>query len=92
MKKMVSDHDLLTRIDERQAGILSKINNLCKSISAVDEKKVDDDKDYQAMVSKVDSLWDIKNRMIGVMLGSGVVGGTLPLLVQNLIKAVSAHF
>ena len=91
MKKMVSDHDLLTRIDERQAGILSKINNLCKSISAVDEKKVDDDKDYQAMVSKVDSLWDIKNRMIGWMVGSGIAGGTTVTILKDLVEKVLAR-
>ena len=88
MPETPTGHELLVRIDERVKAMSVNVHELCVQVN----KKVSNDDDYQDIVKKVNNLWDMKNRMIGVMLGSGVVGGTLPLLVQTLIKAVSAHF
>ena len=87
MPKKLTDHDLLIRIDERQANMSKKITDLCEKL----DKKVDDDKEYREMVGKVDNLWDLKHKMIGLMIGSGITGGTLVTVVKGLVDGVLAR-
>lgn len=86
--KLPSDHDLLTRIDERQQVIKSKLEGVEKCVA----KSVNiDDEEYKEMRVKVDSLWDSKNKLVGWMLGAGIAGGGISTLLNNLVKAVGAQ-
>ena len=51
---------------------------------------VKNDDEYKELKTKVDSLWDDKNRMIGWMLGAGIAGGGISTVLDGLIKTVSA--
>ena len=82
----MKDRELLIRIDERQASMIKKLTSLCNKLSG----KVDDDKNYQTMVKKVDNLWDSKNKMIGLMIGAGATGGTLVTVVKGMVDSVLA--
>ena len=53
---------------------------------------VKNDDDYKEMKDKVDTLWDDKNKLIGWLIGSGVIGGSVSVLAQNLVKVIEAHF
>jgi len=86
MPKKISDHDLLTRIDERQAGIIDKLREICGSLN----KKVDKDDEYLELKKRVDNLWDSKNRMIGWMLGAGASGGLVAGILRALVSDVIA--
>ena len=55
------------------------------------DEKVNDDIDYKEMVSKVNNLWDIKQRMIGWMIGAGVAGGTTVTLLKDIVEKVLAR-
>ena len=85
--KIPSDHDLLTRIDERQQIIKSKVENIEKCIA----KTVSiDDEEYKEMRAKVDSLWDSKNKMIGWMIGAGAAGGSIVTILRTIAIDVFA--
>ena len=79
-------HELLIRIDERQEAMSKQLNTICGKV----DKKVDDDKDYQEIVNKVNSLWDSKNKMIGWMVGAGATGGTIASIIKSLVSDVLA--
>jgi len=51
---------------------------------------VKNDDEYKEMKNKVDDLWDSKNRMIGWLLGAGIVGGATSSVLQDIIKSVLA--
>jgi len=53
---------------------------------------VKNDSEYKELKSKVDSLWDSRNKAIGWLIGSGVIGGSVSVLAQNLIKVIEAKF
>ena len=53
---------------------------------------VKNDGDYQDVVKKVNTLWDDRNKVVGWLMGAGIIGGAVPVVFQSLIKAVSAHF
>ena len=85
---MPLDKTLLIRIDERQ-------KDMAKDIASIKNKldcKVDKDTNYEARGKKIDTLWDDRNKMIGWLIGSGIIGGSVSVLGQNLIKLVSAAF
>ena len=86
MPDTLSGHELLIRIDERVKTMYLKMDSLCSRM----EKKVDDDSDYQAMEKKVDSLWDMKNKLVGWAIGVGVVSGTTVTLLKDLVSKVFA--
>jgi len=86
MPKKISDHDLLTRIDERQVVVTEKLASIQKSL----ECKVDKDDEYLELKKRVDNLWDSKNRMIGWMLGAGASGGLVAGILKTLVSDVIA--
>ncbi len=53
---------------------------------------VKNDSEYKEVKTKVDQLWDDRNKLIGWLIGSGVIGGSVSVLAQNLIKVIEAHF
>ncbi len=51
---------------------------------------VKNDNDYKEMKDKVDILWDIKNKLIGYMLGAGISGGIIGSLLKGIATDVIA--
>ena len=51
---------------------------------------VKNDNDYKDMKDKVDTLWDIKNKLIGYMLGAGISGGIIGSLLKGIATDVIA--
>ena len=51
---------------------------------------VKNDNDYKNMKDKVDTLWDIKNKLIGYMLGAGISGGIIGSLLKGIATDVIA--
>lgn len=51
---------------------------------------VKNDNDYKEMKDKVDTLWDIKNKLIGYMLGAGISGGVIGSLLKGIATDVIA--
>ena len=51
---------------------------------------VKNDDDYKDMKDKVDTLWDIKNKLIGYMLGAGISGGVIGSLLKGIATDVIA--
>lgn len=82
----ITDHDLLLRIDERQAGMQSQLNSINKKFETV----VQSDDDYKRMVAEHKNLWDSKNKMVGWMIGAGMTGGGIATVVGKLVTDVLA--
>ena len=53
---------------------------------------VKNDDEYKEIKTKVDSLWDDRNRLIGWLFGVGFISSGFTLLANNLIKVIEAHF
>ena len=53
---------------------------------------VKNDSEYKEVKTKVDQLWDDRNKLIGWLIGSGVIGGSVSVLAQNLVKTIQAKF
>ena len=51
---------------------------------------VPNDNEYKDMKDKVDTLWDIKNKLIGYMLGAGISGGVIGSLLKGIATDVIA--
>ena len=51
---------------------------------------VKNDDDYKDMKDKVDTLWDIKNKLIGYMFGAGISGGVIGSLLKGIATDVIA--
>ena len=81
-----TNNDLLIRIDERVKKTSEDIVEIKKKLDC----KVDDNNEYKQMTDKVDSLWDERNKMIGWLLGAGIVGGTTGNLLSGLVKTIFA--
>ena len=82
-----SDHDLIVRIDERQATMQTRLSNIDKKFEAV----VQYDDDYKDMLKEHKSLWDSKNKAIGWMFGAGITGGGVGSLLVSIAKNVLAN-
>ena len=53
---------------------------------------VKNDSEYKEVKTKVDQLWDDRNKLVGWLIGSGVIGGSVSVLAQNLVKVIQAKF
>jgi len=87
MPETPTGHELLIRIDERVKSMSINMDDLCTQV----DKKVSNDDDYQDIVKKVNNLWDMKNRMIGWMVGAGIASGTTVTLLKDLVDKVLAR-
>jgi len=54
------------------------------------ECMVKDDDDFKLMKTQVKTLWDDRNKLIGWLLGAGIVGGTTGAILQNIVKTITA--
>lgn len=51
---------------------------------------VKEDDDFKSMKAKVNTLWDERNKLIGWMLGAGLVGGVTGSVLKNIVSSVFA--
>lgn len=52
---------------------------------------VKEDDDFKSMKAKVNTLWDERNKLIGWMLGAGIIGGTTGALAKQIVTSVFAN-
>lgn len=52
---------------------------------------VKDDDDFKSMKTKVNTLWDERNKLLGWMVGAGLVGGVTGSVLKNLVSTVFAN-
>ena len=76
------DHDLLVRIDERQAHILTELKDLKNS----QKNYVCYDDDYKDVVTKVGTLWDMRNKMLGYSAATGALGAVILQVIFKFWK------
>jgi|GEM_PF-6656574 len=65
-----TNKELLYRIDERQRSMARDFKDVKTSL----EKKVDDDEAYQEQRTKVNTLWDMRNKILGYAAATGLLG------------------
>ena len=51
---------------------------------------VKDDSEYKEVKTKVDQLWDDRNKLLGWLIGAGITGGVTSSVLQGLVKTVLA--
>jgi hypothetical protein len=85
---MKTNSDLLIRIDERQKEMSKDILSIKQNIDC----KVDNDNVYEARGKKIDTLWDDRNKVIGYLMGAGVIGGVTSNILGGLVKTIFAQF
>lgn len=91
MKKSTTNNQLGIDI----AVMANKVDTIKENVVEIKNKlecMVPNDNEYKELKTKVDSLWDDKNKLIGWLIGSGVIGGSVSVLAQNLVKVIEAHF
>lgn len=91
MKKPTTNNQISIDI----AVIANKVDTIKENVVEIKNKlecMVPNDNEYKELKTKVDSLWDDKNKLIGWLIGSGVIGGSVSVLAQNLVKVIEAHF
>jgi len=91
MKKPTTNNQLGIDI----AVIANKVETIKENVMEIKEKlncMVPNDSEYKELKSKVDSLWDDKNRLIGWLIGSGVIGGSVSVIAQSIVKTIQANF
>ena len=97
MKKQQTNNQLSVDI----AIIGNKVENIEATVTEIKSKVesvekyipkavVRDDSEYKEMKSKVDSLWDSHNKLVGWMLGAGVAGGSVATVLSGIVKVIQA--
>ena len=76
------DHDLLVRIDERQAHILLELKELKNS----QKNYVCYDDNFKEMEGKIDTLWDMRNKMLGYSAAAGALGAVILQVIFKFWK------
>jgi len=91
MKKPTTNNQLGIDI----AVIANKVDTIKDDVVEIKQTikcMVPNDSEYKELKSKVDSLWDDKNRLIGWLIGSGIIGGSVSVLAQSIVKTIQANF
>ena len=89
MKKPTTNNQLGIDI----AVIANKVETIKETVVKIENKldcMVPNDSEYKELKFKVDNLWDSKNKLVGWLLGAGVIGGTASNLLSSLVKTVMA--
>lgn len=79
---------VLARIDERQKTMSGDITEIKDNIKCF----VKDDDEYKNLKSTVKKLWDERNKVVGYILGGGLVGGATSTVLANVVKTAMAAF
>jgi hypothetical protein len=82
----MKDTKLLVRIDERQKKMAIDMVEIKKCLKST----VMDDEEFKQMKSRLDTLWDDRNKLIGWMIGTGVIGGAVGSALKQLGTAILA--
>ena len=83
-----TNETLLIRIDERQKEVLHKVQNIETEMKTT----VKEDENFKNLNNKVKTLWDDRNKIIGWVVGAGVVGGSTANLICNGVKSLFAKW
>ena len=89
MKKPTTNNQISIDI----AVIANKVETIKETVVEIKQKlncMVPNDSEYKELKFKVDNLWDSKNKLVGWLLGAGVIGGTASNLLSSLVKTVMA--
>ena len=89
MKKPTTNNQLGIDI----AVIANKVETIKENVMEIKQKlncMVPNDSEYKELKLKVDTLWDIKNKLIGYMLGAGISGGVIGSLLKGIATDVIA--
>lgn len=83
--KQETNETLLIRIDERQKEMSKKLDEISDGLG----KKLDC-KEFEAFKEKINTLWDERNKLIGLLLACGIIGGTTGAFVKQVVTSVFA--
>jgi len=89
MKKPTTNNQLGIDI----AVIANKVDTIKDDVVEIKQTikcMVPNDSEYKELKMKVDTLWDIKNKLIGYMLGAGISGGVIGSLLKGIATDVIA--
>jgi len=95
---MTTDNTLLIRIDERQKEMARDIANINKKLEGLvtedkcKERQNNFNKEFLDIRSKTSILWDDRNKVIGYVVGGGMVGGGISALLTGAVKTIMAYF
>ena len=79
---------VLARIDERQKGMANDIAEIKNTMNCY----VKDDDEYKSLKSTVKKLWDERNKVVGYIVGGGLIGGATSTVLANVVKTAMAAF
>jgi hypothetical protein len=82
----MKDTKLLVRIDERQKKMATDMGEIKKCLKST----VMDDEEFKQMKNRLNTLWDDRNKLIGWMIGTGVIGGAVGSALKQLGTAILA--
>ena len=82
-----NDYRLLISINEKLTDICEEIRQINKNLS----KKVDNDEEYKDLKIKVNSLWELRTKIIGMLIGSSLGGGLIASILDNIVRNVFAR-
>ena len=88
----LTNKDLLIRIDERQRHLIQE----CASIIQKLDNKVDKNnciehwKNYKEDKTKLDTLWDDRNKVVGMVLLASLGGGSVAFAIGKFLMKLGA--
>lgn len=83
----MQDTKLLVRIDERVKQMTDDVTGIKDCLA----RTVENDEVYKDMKHKVNTLWDDRNKLIGWMMGAGLIGGLTGSFFKGLVGAILAR-
>ena len=76
----MTQRELLIRIDERQQNLYKVVQSIEKKV----DKKVNVS-DYLKTEEKIDILWDLKNKVVGMTIVIGAVAGAIAAVLKDFL-------
>jgi predicted nucleic acid-binding Zn-ribbon protein len=86
---IMSQRELLIRIDERQKNMGQDIQTLNEKMESINNTllgKVENNVEYHEMKAKVDTIWDWKNKVMGYVAAISLVVSTVSGFVFWLLQ------
>lgn len=82
----LTNRELLVRIDERQRAIIKHLELIDLQL----ENKVDC-KDFEPYEKKINTMWDDRNKVLGMVALSSLGGGTVVYVIGKIITNIMAY-
>jgi hypothetical protein len=89
-----TNETLLIRIDERQKEMSKKLDNISNGLSnKIDCEEFEQfkNKEFKELKDKMSTLWDERNKLIGLLLACGIIGGTTGAMIKQVVSSVFAR-